>query len=152
MRQVLKYMLTIVLMVAVVGAFAAPTGAKTISVTERATLKLKRDGTRLTGSGTATGTLPGTVTADLRAVGLGVKGTVRLVTRGGSLTINVNATLADRTSTVDKLSGTIAVRSGTGAFADAVGAGPVSATLNRRSNSRGEQVATVSARNLRLSY
>jgi hypothetical protein len=153
MREVLRRLLvTGAAMTVALASATTAAHAKTITVNERATLMLKRDGTKLTGRGTATGTLPGTVSANLRAVGLGVQGTVKLSTRGGSLTIKVAATLSSRTSGTDHLRGTLAVRSGTGKYADAVGGGVVTATLNRKANGRGEQRATVTASGLKLTY
>ncbi|MDW5592976.1 autotransporter [Conexibacter stalactiti] len=144
-----RTLLTLVLLAAMSAATLAPAAsAKTITVAEKATLRIEQDGTTLTGRGTATGTLPGRVTADVKAVGLGVGGTVKLYPRGGgSLTINVAANIVSRARGTDTLKGNMAVRSGTGTYDDAVGAGPVTATINRRT-----MIATVTVTDIRLTY
>lgn len=148
MRRTRMIAVTLSVVTLTATTMAPVAAARTVSVTDTATLKVKRDGNKLTGSGNATGTLPGRLTAYLTAKGLGVNGQVILIPRsGGSLTLGVGANLTSRSSTTDSFSGTVRVLSGTGVYKRASGKGPVSATLNRRT-----MIATVKVRGVRLTY
>lgn len=82
--------------------------------------------------GTATGTLPGTVTARLVTGVTKVTGTVTFYPRGGgSLTLSAVG-YPQSAATIVHFTGSCAVRSGTGRFRHAVGSGSFSGTANRR--------------------
>lgn len=82
--------------------------------------------------GTATGTLPGTVTARLVTGVTKVTGTVTFYPRGGgSLTLSAVG-YPQSAATIVHFTGSCAVRSGTGRFRRAVGSGSFSGTANRR--------------------
>lgn len=116
-------------------ATAAPRAqaARTLNITETANLRLvRKSGSILYERGTATGTLPGNVTARFDVKVTKVTGSVTIYPRsGGSLTINVVG-YPDSAGTNAKFSGTMAVRSGTGRYARAVGSGRFEGTVNRR--------------------
>lgn len=107
--------------------------ARTLNVTENANLTLvRKSGSVLYEKGTATGTLPGRVTARFEVRLTTVTGTVTIFpTSGGSLTININGQ-ATSAGTVAGFRGVMAVRSGTGRYARARGSGTFSGTVNRR--------------------
>jgi hypothetical protein len=113
----------------------APTAqaAKTINVTENADLHLvRRSGSTLYEEGTATGTLPGRVTARFKVTLTEVSGQVTIYPRGGgSLTINVVG-YPRSTGVRARFAGSMAVRKGTGRFANAVGSGTFDGVVNRR--------------------
>lgn len=120
--------------------------ARTINVTERASLHLvRKSGSTLWQAGTATGTLPGTVTARFKVTLTSVTGSLKIVTRGGTLTMSVNGKPRSG-GTNARFGGTMRVTSGTGRFARASGTASFEGTVNRRS-----WAATVSASG-RLSY
>jgi len=82
--------------------------------------------------GTATGTLPGTVTARLVTGVTKVSGTVTFYPRGGgSLTLSAVG-YPQSAATIVHFTGRCAVRSGTGRFRAALGSGSFSGTANRR--------------------
>lgn len=128
--------------VLVVGSFAATAGAadpsahaarRTLNLSGTAYLHLvRKSGNVLYERGTATGTLPGTVTARLVTGVARVTGTVTFYPRGGgSLTLSAVG-YPQSASVVTRFSGSCAVRSGTGRFRRAVGSGSFSGTANRR--------------------
>jgi hypothetical protein len=131
----------------IASASPAAHAAKSLNVTENAALHLvRRSGSTLYESGTATGTLPGRVTAVFDVGITKVTGSVTFYPRnGGSLTINV---LGHPTSAGvnARFAGSLAVRRGTGPFKNAVGSGTFEGTVNRRT-----WAATVTAR-ARLTY
>ncbi len=121
------------------GLAAEPSGhaakRKARSFSENASLHLvKKKGAILKESGTATGTLPGTVKARFDTANIAkVTGTVTFYPySGGSLTFTAVA-YPQSTSKIAKFSGNMAVRSGTGRYASAVGGGTFSGTVNRGS-------------------
>jgi hypothetical protein len=129
-------------------AVAAPVAqaATTINVRETASLHLvKKSGATLYEAGTASGTLPGTITARFNVGVTKVSGSVRITTRGGTLTMSVQGT-ARSGGTVPRFGGTMRVTGGTGKFARASGSATFSGTVNRRT-----WASTVSATG-RLSY
>jgi hypothetical protein len=107
--------------------------ARTIKVHETARLhRIGRPGPTLYEAGTASGTLPGPVTAQLKLALVFVKGTVTLYPHGGgSLTISVLGT-PHSLGSVTKFTGTVAVRSGTGRYAHSSGRGTFTARVNRK--------------------
>ncbi|WP_041730150.1 hypothetical protein [Conexibacter woesei] len=131
------------------GATAQPTAnaARTLNITEAVNLRLvRKSGSTLYQRGTATGTLPGTVTARFEVSVTRVTGSVTFYpSSGGSLTVNVSGRPTSA-GTVAEFSGTMAVRSGTGRYARAVGSGTFTGSVNRRS-----WATTVNAR-ARLTY
>jgi len=120
--------------------------ARTINVSERASLHLvRKSGSTLWLAGTATGTLPGTVTTRFNVTLTSVTGSLRIVTRGGTLTMSVSGK-ARSGGTNARFGGTMRVTGGTGKFSRASGSATFEGTVNRRS-----WAATVSASG-RLSY
>lgn len=121
------------------GAASAASGAhvakrSTLRVTETASLSLvRKNGATLYERGTASGTLPGSVTARFNTSNLAkTTGTVTFYpSGGGTLTVSVVA-YPQSTGTVARFSGNLAVSSGTGRFARALGSGTLSGTVNRR--------------------
>jgi hypothetical protein len=108
--------------------------ARTIRVAETARLHLvKRSGAIIKERGTATGTLPGPVTARFNTGNaLKVTGSVTFYPHGGgSLTVTIVG-YPQSLATVAKVSGYLAVRRGTGRFARAFGSGTFTGTVNRR--------------------
>ncbi|MDW5597118.1 autotransporter [Conexibacter stalactiti] len=108
--------------------------ARTLDINEHADLRLtRRSGSTLWHSGTATGTLPGSVSARFEMTLTKVTGTVTIRPRsGGSLTINVVG-YAKSAGVNARFSGNMAVRKGTGRYKNAVGSGTFDGTVNRRS-------------------
>jgi hypothetical protein len=115
------------------GATAAPGAhaARSIRMSESADMHLvKKSGSILKERGTASGTLPGSVSATFNTSNLArVTATVTFVTRGGSLTV----TALGYPQSLSKFSGPISVKGGTGRFRHAHGSGSFSGTVNRRS-------------------
>lgn len=107
--------------------------ARTVNVVEHGKLQLvSKSGSTVRLRGTATGTLPGTVTARFETAVTTVTGTVTIRPRnGGSLTFKV-AGRALSAGTDARFQGTLAVRRGTGRYRDAVGGGTWTGTVNRR--------------------
>jgi hypothetical protein len=116
---------------------AAPAG----HATKRRTLKLsgtaslhlvRKSGNQIWESGTATGNLPGTVSAHLTTSVTKVTGTVTFHPySGGSLTLSAVG-YPQSVNTVTRLNGNIAVRKGSGRFKNALGSGTFTGTANRR--------------------
>lgn len=107
--------------------------ARTINVSERASLHLvRKSGSTLWQAGTATGTLPGTVTTRFKVTPSRVTGTLKIVTRGGSVTLSVNGTPRSY-GTNARFGGTMRVTGGTGKFARARGSANFEGVVNRRS-------------------
>jgi len=142
--------------VLVVGSYAATAGAqapsahaarRTLNLSGTARLHLvRKSGNVIYERGTATGTLPGTVTARFVTGIARVTGTVTFYPRGGgSLTLSAVG-YPRSASVVTSFSGSCAVRSGTGRFRHALGSGSFSGTANRRT-----WAVTVHAR-ARLTY
>jgi len=106
---------------------------RTLSLSGTAYLHLKRkSGNVLYEKGTATGTLPGTVSARFVTGLTKVTGTVTIYPySGGSLTLTAVG-YPQSTGTVVRFNGSIAVRGGTGRFRNALGSGTLSGTANRR--------------------
>ncbi|MBB4662793.1 autotransporter [Conexibacter arvalis] len=135
------------LTVAAGSATAAPVAqaSRTINVTERASLHLvKKSGSTIYQAGTATGTLPGTVTTRFK-VTTKVTGSLKIVTRGGTLTMSVNGRPRSMGTTA-RFGGTMRVTGGTGRYARARGTARFEGVVNRRT-----WAATVTARG-RLTY
>lgn len=154
MRRAPRAAVAAVAVLAAWGTFASGTAsaapqaqaARTLNVTETVSMRLvRKSGNILYERGSASGTLPGTVTGRFE-VGVTVKGSVTIYPRsGGSLTINVLGQPRSA-GVVARFTGTMAVRSGTGRYARAVGSGTFEGTVNRRT-----WAVTVQAR-ARLSY
>lgn len=115
------------------GFGSAAASAKTLQITENATLHLvRKSGATLYEKGTATGTLPGAVSARFETSVTKVSGTVTIRPNGGgSLTILVIGSPRSA-GTVARFGGTMAVKSGTGKYAKASGSGTFDGTVNRR--------------------
>jgi len=114
-------------------AAAAPRAhaAHSIKLSESADMHLvKKSGSTLKERGTASGSLPGTVSATFNTSNLArVTATVTFSTRGGTLTV----TVLGYPQSLSKFSGPISVKSGTGRFRHAHGSGSFSGTVNRKS-------------------
>lgn len=120
--------------------------ARTINVSERASLHLvRKSGSTIYQAGTATGTLPGTVTTRFKTTPSRVTGSLRIVTRGGTVTLSVNGTPRSF-GTKARFGGTMRVTGGTGRYARARGTAGFEGVVNRRT-----WAATVTARG-RLTY
>lgn len=104
----------------------------TLRVNASAHLTLvKKDGSILNERGTVTGTPAGSVTARFNVSNVAkTTGTMTFKPSGGG-SITVTAAVYPAGS-VSRFSGSFAVRSGTGKFANAVGSGTLSGTVNRR--------------------
>jgi hypothetical protein len=115
------------------GPVAQSAKRKSLTITDTVSLHLvKKQGSVLYERGSASGTLPGSVTARFVTSVTKVTGSVTFHPRGGgTLTINVVG-YPTSTGTVAKFSGNLAVRSGTGRFSKALGSGTFSGTVNRR--------------------
>jgi hypothetical protein len=145
--------LTVMVLVVSVGgvSFAAPSAheakRKTLNLRDTASLHLTRkNGNVIYEKGTATGTLPGTVTARFVTGVTKVTGTVTFKPySGGSLTVNAVG-YPQSAATITRFTGSLAVRKGTGRFANALGSGTFSGTANRRT-----WAVTVNA-NARITY
>lgn len=127
----------------VVGSFAAAAGAaapgahaarRSLNLHGTAYLHLTRkSGSTLYERGTATGTLPGTVSARFVTGITKVTGTVTFYPHsGGSLTLTAVG-YPQSAATIVHFTGNVAVRSGTGRFRNALGSGTFNGTANRRS-------------------
>jgi hypothetical protein len=92
----------------------------------------RKSGNVIYEKGTATGTLPGTVSARFVTSITKVTGTVTFYPySGGSLTLNAVG-YPQSASTVTRFSGSVAVRKGSGRFKNALGSGSFNGTANRR--------------------
>jgi hypothetical protein len=116
---------------------AAPTAhaakRKSLHLTDTASLHLvRKSGSTLYEKGTATGTLPGTVSARFVTGVAKVTGTVTFHSSGGGSITMTAVGYPQSTGTVARLSGSIAVRSGTGRFKHALGSGTFTGTANRK--------------------
>ena len=93
----------------------------------------RKSGSTLYERGTATGTLPGTVSARFVTGITKVTGTVTFYPySGGSLTLTAVG-YPQSAATIVHFTGNVAVRSGTGRFKNALGSGTFNGTANRRS-------------------
>jgi hypothetical protein len=121
--------------IALLLAFVVPTvaQARTINIREAVRLHLvRKSGNTLYESGTATGTLPGNVSARFEVSLTRVTGTVTIYPRGGSLTISVSG--RPRSSGVNaRFGGSMRVVRGTGKYRGASGSGQFEGVVNRRS-------------------
>lgn len=118
-------------------SFAAPSAhdakRKSLRLTDTASLHLvRKSGSTLYEQGTATGTLPGTVSARLVTGVTKVTGTVTFHSSGGGSITMTAVGYPQSAGTVTRFSGSIAVRSGTGRFKNALGSGTFTGTANRR--------------------
>jgi hypothetical protein len=115
------------------GAASRAHAARTVNIDETARLHLvSRSGSTLNERGTASGTLPGTVSARFKVTVVVVTGSVTIYPRGGgSLTIKVLG-VPQSAGTVAKFSGTLTVTGGSGRYAHARGSGTFTSTVNRR--------------------
>lgn len=91
-----------------------------------------KSGATLYESGSASGSLPGSITAVFHTSVTKVTGTVTFHSGRGSITMTAVG-YPHSTGTVVPFSGNIAVRSGTGAYHNALGSGTFSGSVNRRS-------------------
>jgi hypothetical protein len=92
----------------------------------------RKSGNVIYESGTATGTLPGTVKARFVTSIAKVTGTVTFYPySGGSLTLNAVG-YPQSASTVTRFTGSVAVRKGSGRFRNALGSGTFNGTANRK--------------------
>jgi hypothetical protein len=113
-------------------AEAARRRALTVIDTVRMTL-VRKNGNVVYQSGTATGTLPGRVSARFVTSLTRVSGTVTFYPyRGGSITMTALG-YPRSLRRVTPLTGTLAVRRGTGKYSRVLGSGTFSGTANRRS-------------------
>lgn len=106
---------------------------KSLHLTDDASLHLvRKSGSTLYEKGTATGTLPGTVSARFVTGVTKVTGTVTFHSSGGGSITMTAVGYPQSTGTITRFSGTIAVRKGTGRFKNALGSGTFTGTANRR--------------------
>jgi len=106
---------------------------KSLRLTDTASLHLvRKSGSTLYEKGTATGTLPGTVSARFVTGVTKVTGTVTFHSSGGGSITMTAVGYPQSTGTIVRFSGNIAVRSGTGRFRNVLGSGTFSGTANRR--------------------
>jgi len=116
---------------------AAPSGhaakRKTLTLKDSASLHLTRkNGNVIYEQGTATGTLPGTVTARFVTSVTKVTGTVTFRPyNGGSVTVSAVG-YPQSAATVTRFTGSLAVRKGTGKYKNALGSGTFNGVANRR--------------------
>jgi hypothetical protein len=119
------------------GSSAAPSAhvarRHTLNLSGTAYLHLvRKSGNVLYERGSATGSLPGTVSARFVTGIAKVTGTVTFFPRsGGSLTLTAVG-YPQSASTITKFNGRVAVRGGTGRFRRALGSGTFNGTANRR--------------------
>lgn len=117
-------------------AAAAPIAqaARTIDVSQTAQLRLvRKSGSVLYEQGTASGTLPGTVSARFIVSVLKVTGEVTFYPRGGgSITFSVEG-FPRSTGVNARFAGTMTITKGTGKYAGARGAASFNGIVNRRS-------------------
>jgi hypothetical protein len=116
---------------------AAPSAhvAKRKSLTLTDTVKLhltRKNGTVIYEKGTATGTLPGSVTARFVTGIAKVTGTVTFHSSGGGSITMTAIGYPQSAATVTRFSGSLAVRKGTGRFRNVLGSGTFSGTANRK--------------------
>lgn len=107
--------------------------AKTINVNQSASLRLvRKSGSVLHERGTATGTLPGAVTARFVVSSLKVTGEVTFLPRGGgSITFAVEG-FPRSTGSTARFSGTMSIVRGSGRYARARGGATFNGVVNRR--------------------
>jgi hypothetical protein len=106
---------------------------KTLNLTDTAYLHLTRkNGNVIYEQGTATGTLPGTVTARLVTSVTKVTGTVTFHSSGGGSITMTAVGYPQSAATITRFTGSIAVRKGTGRFRNALGSGTFNGTANRK--------------------
>ncbi len=131
----------------VAGAAPLAHTARTVTVTDTAHLHLvKKSGATLDETGTATGSIPGTVKARFTVAVVLITGSVTIYPHGGgSFTIKALGVPVS-TGTKAKFGGSLTIVSGTGRYAHAHGSGTFSGVIDRRTDA-----ATVHA-NGRLSY
>jgi len=127
---------TILALCACAGAGAASPGAhaaRTLHLNESVRLHLvHKSGPIISERGSATGTLPGAVSARFNTSNAAkVTGTVTFHPRGGTLTVTVVG-YPQSLATVARVKGSLAVRRGTGRYAHAFGGGSFTGTVNRR--------------------
>lgn len=108
---------------------AASASGRTIALEQTGRLHRKsvRNGVNFF-EGSATGTLPGAVSAALEIDLFSVSGIVTFFPRGGSITLNV----AGKPRGLKNVRGTMTVIAGTGRFSKARGTADFRGTLNRR--------------------
>lgn len=92
----------------------------------------RKSGPTLYESGSASGTLPGTMTAVFHTGLTRVTGSVTFHARGGSITMTAVG-YPQSAGVTARFSGSIAVSGGTGRYRSALGHGTFSGTVNRRS-------------------
>jgi hypothetical protein len=106
---------------------------KSLHLTDNASLHLvRKSGSTLYEQGTATGTLPGSVSARFVTGVTKVTGTVTFHSSGGGSITMAVVGYPQSAGTITRFTGSIAVRSGTGRFKNALGSGSFSGTANRR--------------------
>ena len=117
------------------GVAAAPLAraAHSLTANEHASLHLvKKNGSILHESGSASGTLPGSVSATFNTSNTArVTGSVTFHPAGGSITVTVLG-YPQSLGTVAKVSGSVSVRGGTGRYRHAAGSGSFTGSVNRR--------------------
>ena len=116
------------------GTAADAARRRSLTVVDTVSLSLvRKNGNVLYERGTASGNLPGTVSARFVTSLTQVTGTITLRPySGGSITMTA-AGYPQSASRITRITGNLAVRSGTGKFARALGSGTFSGTANRRS-------------------
>jgi hypothetical protein len=133
--QVVGVVLASLLVLSVWSVTVAPIAqARTIDVSQTAQLRLvRKSGSTLYEQGTASGTLPGSVSARFKVTVLKVTGRVTFYPRaGGSITFNVEG-FPRSTGVNARFAGTMTISKGTGRYANARGAASFNGIVNRRS-------------------
>ena len=106
---------------------------KSLRLTDTVSLHLvRKSGSTLYEKGTATGTLPGSVSAKFVTGVTKVTGTVTFYSSGGGSITMTAVGYPQSAGTIARFSGNIAVRSGTGRFKNVLGSGTFTGTGNRR--------------------
>lgn len=118
---------------ALLASVPAVAQARTLAVKDSVKLHLvRKSGNTLYESGTATGTLPGNVSARFVTSATKVTGTVTIYASGGSITATVSGTPSS-IGVNARFGGSMRVVKGTGRYRGASGSGQFNGVVNRRS-------------------
>jgi hypothetical protein len=132
-RPVIAAMAALATVGAAASALPTTAAARTANVSENVSLKLtKKSGSKLSHRGTATGTIPGSATAQSTLRGLKLNGTVTIKTKRGNLRIKINGT-ARSSGVRTKFDGSATMDGGTGIYRRARGTGKFNGVVNRSS-------------------
>jgi hypothetical protein len=111
---------------------APPAAAAGGRLTETVSLRLvRKSGSSYVHSGTASGSVAGTVRSTLRLDSLSLRGTATVRNRRGTLRLRIDGR-ARSAATRAEFDGSVRVTGGTGAYRDAVGSGRFDGVVNRK--------------------